>query len=72
MNNLQKLLEKAGVSFRDVVKTTIYTTDLSLYSRVNEVYITYFSEDLPAREMVEVRGLPLGARLEISMIAAKN
>lgn len=72
MKNLQKLLEKENVSFKDVVKTTIYTTDLSLYSQVNEVYISYFSSNPPAREMVGVKELPLGARLEISMIAAKD
>ena len=71
MQNLQALLEKEGVTFNDVVKVTIYTTDMSLYERVNEVYVSYFSEKLPAREMVGVKELPLGARLEISMIAAK-
>lgn len=71
MKNLQTLLEKEGVTFNDVVKTTIYTTDMSLYEQVNEVYISYFAENPPAREMVCVKELPLGARLEISMIAAK-
>ena|SRR3989338_726543 len=71
MKNLQVLLEKEGMSFNDVVKTTIYTTDMSLYSQVNDVYISYFSSNPPAREMVGVKELPLGARLEISMIAAK-
>ena len=72
MNKIQAILEKEGATFNDVVKTTIYTTDLSLYGQVNEVYMTYFSGEFPAREMVEVKGLPLGARLEISVIAAKN
>ncbi len=71
MKNIQKLLEKEGISFNDVVKTNIYTTDMSLYSQVNEVYVTYFSGNLPAREMIGVKELPLGARLEISMIASK-
>lgn len=71
MKNLQKLLEKEGLTFDDVVKTTIYTTDMSLYSAVNEVYVSYFQDELPAREMIGVKELPLGARLEISMIAAK-
>ncbi len=71
MKNLQGVLEKAGVTFNDVVKTTIYTTDMTLYSRVNEVYSTYFSDPFPAREMVCVKELPLGAFLEISMIAFK-
>lgn len=71
MKKIQKLLEKEGVFFDKVVKATIYTTDLSLYSQVNQVYMSYFSSNLPAREMVEVSKLPLGARLEISVIAAK-
>ncbi len=71
MKNLKELLEKEGITFNEVVKTTIYTTDMSLYSQVNEVYSSYFSENFPAREMIGVKELPLGARLEISMIAAK-
>lgn len=71
MNNLKIILQKAGVSFRDVAKTTIYVTDMSLYGDINEVYASYFTEPYPAREMVCVKELPLGARLEISMIAAK-
>lgn len=71
MKKIQAILEKEGANFDNIVKATIYTTDLSLYSQINEVYMSYFSSDLPAREMVEVRTLPLGARLEISVIAAK-
>lgn len=71
MKNLEGILEKAGVTFRDVVKTTIYTTDMSLYGRVNDVYVTYFPDSFPAREMVCVKELPLGAVLEISMVAYK-
>lgn len=69
MKNLQGILEKAGVSFNDVVKTTIYTTDMSYYGQVNEVYSTYFTDSFPTREMVCVKELPLGAKLEISMVA---
>ncbi len=72
MKNLQSVLEKAGASFENVIKTTIYTTDMSLYGRINEVYASYFKEPFPAREMVCVKELPLGAKLEISMIAAKE
>lgn len=71
MKNLQAVLGKAGVALKDVVKTTIYTTDMSIYGQVNEVYSTYFSEPFPAREMVCVKELPLGAKLEISMVAFK-
>ena len=71
MKNLQAVLEAAGVSFADVVKTTIYVTDMSTYGKVNEVYGSYFSDPFPARETVCVKELPLGAKLEISMIAVK-
>ena len=72
MKNLKGVLEKAGVTFADVVKTTIYVTDMSLYSDLNEVYGSYFSEPYPARETVCVKELPLGAKIEISMIASKS
>lgn len=71
MKNLQAILEAAGVTFTDVVKTTIYLTDMSLYKTVNEIYGSYFSDPYPAREAICVKELPLGAKVEISMIAAK-
>jgi len=70
MKNLQAILEEADVTFADVVKTTIYVTDMSLYGEVNKVYGGYFSDPYPAREAVCVKELPLGAKVEISMIAA--
>lgn len=72
MKNLSAILEEAGVSFADVVKSTIYITDMSLYKIVNEIYGSYFSAPYPAREVVCIRELPLGANIEISMIASKN
>ena len=72
MKNLQGILEEAGVSFVHVVKTTIYVIDMSLYATVNSVYRSYFSAPYPAREVVCVKELPLGAKIEISMIAARN
>ena len=72
MKNLQQILNKHGADFDDVVKTTIYLTNMNLYGRVNEVYASYFSKSYPAREAVCVSELPLGARLEISMIAMKE
>jgi len=71
MNNLQKVLEDAGVTFTDIIKTTIYLTDMSDYSDVNEVYMEYFEDVFPARVAVCVNKLPLGANIEISMIAQK-
>jgi 2-iminobutanoate/2-iminopropanoate deaminase len=49
MKNIQTLLEKVGLSFQNVVKTTIYTTDMSLYAQVNEVYISYFTTDFTSQ-----------------------
>lgn len=72
MKNLKAILEAAGVTFADVVKTTIYVTDMSSYGKINGVYGSYFSEPFPARETVCVKELPLGARLEISMVAIKK
>jgi 2-iminobutanoate/2-iminopropanoate deaminase len=72
MKNLKAILETAGVTFDDVVKSTIYVTDMSFYGKINEVYGSYFSEPYPAREVVCVQSLPLGAKLEISMVAIKS
>lgn len=69
MKNLQNILEEAGSSFDNVVKTTIYVTDMSVYGKINEVYGGYFKEPFPAREVVCVVALPLGAEVEISMVA---
>ena len=71
MKNLKAILEAAEVAFSNVVKATIYVTDMSNYGRINEVYRSYFSEPFPAREVVCVKELPLGAKLEISMVAVK-
>ncbi len=72
MKNLKAVLEEAGVTFAEVVKTTIYVTDMSLYEKINEVYSSYMTEPFPARETVCVNALPLDARVEISMVAIKN
>ncbi len=71
MKNLEAILEEAGVSFTDVVKTTIYVTDMAIYLKVNEIYGSYMSDPFPARETVCVKELPLGAKVEISMVAIK-
>lgn len=71
MQNLKAVLSEAGMDFGNVVKTTIFLSDMSLFSEVNEVYGRYFSGDFPARETVAVKGLPKGVNVEISMIAAK-
>src|SRR3989338_6762245 len=68
MKNLKSVLEEAGYSFKDVVKTTIFVTDMGFYGKLNDVYGSYMSEPFPARGTVCVKELPLGARVEISMI----
>ena len=71
MHNLRAVLHAAGLEFKNVVKTTIFLTDMVLFPSVNEVYAKYFNGDFPARETVAVRGLPKNVNVEISMIAAQ-
>lgn len=71
MKNLDSILKEAGTSFNKVLKATIYVTDMANYVKTNEVYATYFSEPFPAREVVCVKELPLGAEVEISVVASK-
>ena len=70
MTNLAAILEEAGADFDQIVKTTIFLSDMSLFTQVNEVYGKYFSADPPARETVAVKGLPKNVNVEISVIAA--
>jgi 2-iminobutanoate/2-iminopropanoate deaminase len=71
MENLKAVLKKAGMTFENVLKTTIFITDMNNFSAINEVYGTYFDEETaPARETVEVSNLPKFVNVEISMIAA--
>lgn len=72
MKNLKAVLNAAGADLDDVVKATVYVTDITDLPKLNEVYKTYFTEPLPAREGVCVKALPLGATCEISMIAVKK
>ena len=69
MKNLQHILNEAGLTFEHVAKCSIFVDDMSNFSKVNEVYGKYFSQNPPARETVEVSGLPKGVRIEISCIA---
>ena len=73
MKNLEAILLEAGLSFSNVVKTTIFLKDMEEFMEVNKVYSSYFPEEsYPARETIEVAGLPKDAELEISMIAYKS
>ncbi len=70
MKNLKAILEAASANFSQVVKTTIFLSDMSLFTEVNEIYGQYFDSDYPARETVAVKGLPKNVNVEISMIAS--
>lgn len=72
MENLSQILTAANSSLDQVVKTTIFLADLNLYTRVNEFYGSYFTENPPARSTVEVAKLPKNVNLEIEMIAVCN
>jgi 2-iminobutanoate/2-iminopropanoate deaminase len=69
MDNLTAVLESAGAHLGTVVKTTIYLTDLADFAAVNRVYASYFPTEPPARSTVQVAALPLGASIEIEVIA---
>ena len=69
MRNLQAVLTAAGTSFDHVVKTTVYLADMADFAALNEVYGRYFPANPPARSTFAVRGLPLGAKVEIEMVA---
>jgi len=69
LENLKSVLTAAGLSFEDVVKTTVFLTDMADFPAMNEVYATYMVEPFPARSTIQVAGLPLGARVEIEAIA---
>jgi 2-iminobutanoate/2-iminopropanoate deaminase len=71
MQNLKAILQAAGMNFSNVVKTTIFITDMHSFSDINEVYGKYFEGDFPARETVQVSALPKFVNVEISMIAIK-
>jgi len=68
--NIAAILEAAGLEMKDVVKVTIFLTDMGDFPKVNEVYAGYFSEPWPARACVAVAGLPKGALVEVECIAA--
>ena len=70
MENLAAVLAAAGLSFDQVVRTTIFLADMNDFATVNEVYGTYFSEPFPARATVQVARLPRDVRVEIDLIAA--
>jgi 2-iminobutanoate/2-iminopropanoate deaminase len=71
MKNIKAILQSANSQLDDIVKVVIYVTDIAVVPELNEAYVTYFNKPYPARETVCVKALPLGASIEISVIAAK-
>jgi len=70
MHNIKAILNEVDLSFENVIKSPIFTTDMKCFDKINKTYAKFFKKDTaPARETVEVSALPLGARVEISVIA---
>lgn len=72
MKNISEILQAASATLDDIVKVVIYITDMTIMPDLNKIYPTYFKDPLPVREAVCVQALPLGASIEISVIAAKD
>jgi len=71
LDNLKHVLEEAGSGLEKVVKSTVYLSDISDYSKMNEIYSQYFTDHKPARAAFAVAALPLKALIEIEMVAVK-
>ena len=69
LENVGTLLKAAGVSYQNVVKTTLFLKDMADFARVNEIYAKYFNQDPPARSTIQVGALPGGALVELETIA---
>lgn len=72
MRNIKAVLLESEYAFEDIVKTTIFLSDMALFAEVNEIYGSYFTDAFPARETVAVKGLPKGVNVEISITAYKG
>jgi len=71
LNNIRAILNAAGMDMQNVVKVTVFITDMAHFASINEVYVKAFSDPFPARSCVAVRALPLGCLVEIEAIAAQ-
>jgi len=70
LENIAEILKSTGLTMRDVVKSSVFLTNMDDFKEMNEVYSEYFSEGKPARTTVEVSALPFGIKVEIDVIAA--
>jgi 2-iminobutanoate/2-iminopropanoate deaminase len=71
LDNIGAILKAASMTFENVVKCEVVMTDVNDYAQINEVYARYFNEQPPARQAVQVDGLPRNARVEISCVAVR-
>ena len=71
LENVKHILEEAGLGMANIVKTTVFLADMSLFADMNKVYATYFEGDFPARSAVAVKALPKDALVEIECIAVR-
>ncbi len=71
LNNIKAIIEAEGSSLENIIKCTIFLTDMGDFGKVNKAYGSFFQENPPARSCIEVRALPLGANIEIEAIACK-
>ena len=71
MENIRAIIKEEGMDFSNIVKCSIFLSDMDIYKDVNDVYGKYFDEAPPAREAIAAKGLPLGVDVEISCIAVK-
>jgi 2-iminobutanoate/2-iminopropanoate deaminase len=72
LENLGGVLRANGMTYSDVVKTTVFLTDLANFAQMNEVYARYFTEPFPARSTIQISALPKGAQVEIEAIASRE
>lgn len=68
--NIKTVLGEMGLSMADILKTTVFLTDLAAFGAVNEIYAAYFGPDYPARSCIQVSALPMGAQVEVEAIIA--
>jgi len=68
LRNMEAVLQEMGLEFRHIVKTTVFITDLSQFTKFNEIYATVFAEPYPARSTVQVAALPMGAMIEVEAL----
>ena len=69
LQNVQAILDDQGLNFANVVKSTVFLTNLADFAAMNEVYAKYFTADFPARSTIQVAALPKGANVEIEVVA---